>query len=515
MTWKEQRIARIGETKIMHSGLKATIVQYRRANDIDVQFEDGAIREHCGYKEFRDGYISHPDNTRNANKIRRVGQRQLMKNGLTATLIKYRSSASVDVQFDDGVVVKNKTYDQFIGGQIGHPDCLHAMKKKDRTGETRVMNNGMKATIITYRLSDDLDIQFEDGVIREHCAYKEFCEGYIKHPDDTPEGQTTKRIGEKRYMNCGLEATIVEYNSSHDITIQFSDGNVATNKDYSCFLNGTIAHPRLKLSSKSLQETAVGFYLLKFGFIKTSKGDLQHLGFGQMELDFYHPDKKIAVEVDGEVHKLRNQYARDIRKNKVCKDNGIKLYRLREKSLPIIKNSTSFDYVLNGNQLLVGLIDCKKEIDIILTESGFNVSSGAVDYIRDFELIMNMHAKCYFNQYANKRVGEKVFHKTTNQYMTIIDYIGYCNITVQFDDGAVVKNRNYCAFKRGEIKHPSHCSKSHKEQRLGEIRTMNCGLVAKIVKYNNSESISVEFENGCIVNNITYYNWTKGSVKPH
>ena len=38
----------------------------------------------------------------------------------------------------------------------------------------------------------------------------------------------------------------------------------------------------------SLQETAVGFYLIQFGFIKTSKGDLKYLGFGQMELDFYH-----------------------------------------------------------------------------------------------------------------------------------------------------------------------------------------------------------------------------------
>lgn len=382
-----------------------------------------------------------------------------------------------------------------------------------RVGEAKFMHCGLKATIIKYRRANDIDIQFEDGAIREHCAYKEFCEGYIKHPNDTPEGQAAKRIGEKRYMNCGLEATIVEYNSSHDITIQFSDGSVSTNKDYSCFLDGSIAHPKTKSSFGSLQETAVGFYLLKFGFIKTSKGDLQHLGFGQMELDFYHPDKKIAVEVDGEVHKLRNQYARDIRKNKMCKDNGIKLYRLRDKTLPAIENSTSIDYVLNGRQIMNGFIDCKKELDQILFENGFKINSNTIDYDRDFKQIMKTHHTKFINYWKRKRVGEKSFHKVTNQYMTIIDYKDYHHVTIRFDDGFIIKNKNYGAFKRGEIQHEIDSPDTQKCERLGETRKMNNGMITTLIAYRNAEDIDVQFEDGTIIENITYYNWTQGFVK--
>lgn len=512
MSKKEQMHTRIGESGIMHNGMIATIVKYRKSTDIDVQFEDGLIREHCGYQEFKSGYIAHPNNTRNAREKERVGQRRKMKNGLTATLIVYRSSASVDVQFDDGTIVCNKTYDEFNNGKVGHPDCLHINKKKNRVGETKIMFNGMKATIINYRLSNDLDIQFEDGSIREHCAYKEFCNGHIAHPNDTAESQALVRVGEKRHMICGLEATIIEYRSYKDIDVEFEDGSISKHKKYGSFLDGSIAHPNAKSIFGSLQETAVGFYLLKFGFIKTSKGDLKHLGFGQMELDFYHKKEKIAIEVDGEVHKLHNQYERDLRKNQVCLNNNIKLYRLRDKSLPTLEDSTSHDYVLNGKQLIMGFIDCKKELDEILISNGFKINSDTIDYDRDFQQIMKIHAKYYFNKYKKKRIGEKVFHKITNQYITIIDYIDYHHITVKFDDGAIAKNKNYGAFKRGEIKHPKYSSEQQTSDRLGEMKMMNCGSIAKITSYRNAEDIDVEFDDGTVVKNVTYYNFSKGTI---
>ena len=513
MTRKEQKEARLGESRAMHNGMEATIIEYRKSTDIDVRFADGSVRKHCGYQEFKSGYISHPDNTRDASEARRVGEKRKMKNGLTATLITYRSSASVDVRFDDdGVEIHNVTYATFNEGKVGHPDSLHASKKKNRVGETRTMFNGMKATIVEYRLAHDLDIEFEDGVVREHCAYKEFCSGNIAHPNDIAEAQALARIGEKRYMTCGLEATIVEYRSYKDVDVEFEDGTIAKHKSYGNFLEGSIAHPKAQSLFGSLQETVVGFYLLKFGFVKTSKGDLKHLGFGQMELDFYHKKKKIAIEVDGEVHKLHNQYERDIRKNRVCADNNIKLYRLRDKALPMIENSTSRDYVLAGKQFVIGFIDCKKELDEILISNGFMIESDTIDYERDFAQIMRMHAKHYFNKYKKKRIGEKVFHKVTNQYITIIDYMDYNNITVKWDDGAVAKEKNYGAFKRGEIQHPVGSSERQANDRLGEEKMMSCGGVAKIVNYRNAEDIDIKFDDNTVVEHATYYNFSKGTV---
>lgn len=52
----------------------------------------------------------------------------------------------------------------------------------DRTGETRMMNFGLKATIIRYGGSHDIDVQFEQGQIACHRRYSEFKRGYIRSP---------------------------------------------------------------------------------------------------------------------------------------------------------------------------------------------------------------------------------------------------------------------------------------------------------------------------------------------
>ena len=47
---------------------------------------------------------------------------------------------------------------------------------------------------------------------------------------------TTKhRLGEKRTANNGLVMTIVEYNSSMNISVQFETGEIVRNKTYSNF----------------------------------------------------------------------------------------------------------------------------------------------------------------------------------------------------------------------------------------------------------------------------------------
>lgn len=52
----------------------------------------------------------------------------------------------------------------------------------DRTGEVRTMNNGLKATIINYKNSSNIDIQFENGQIVCHNTVNNFIKGNIKCP---------------------------------------------------------------------------------------------------------------------------------------------------------------------------------------------------------------------------------------------------------------------------------------------------------------------------------------------
>ena len=504
---------RIGKTNRMHNGMLATIIEYRKSTDIDVQFEDGAIRKHCRYQEFKHGYISHPNNTRSAREKERVGQKRIMKNGLEATLITYRSSASVDVQFDDGTIIYNKTYDEFNSGKVGHPEFLHINKKKNRVGEKGIAKNGMKMTIVAYRKSTDIDIEFEDGAIREHCAYKEFNTGNISHPTHTTVGMANERIGEKKYMNCGLEATIIKYTKYHDIDISFSDGTKVCNVDYGRFQEGTIEHPLMKERAKSLQESAVEFYMKELGFVKSTRGNLRDVGLGNMELDFYHSEKKIAIEIDGGIHKHKSQYERDLRKNSKCIEAGITLYRLRDKSLPLLDDGLSTNYILNGEKLIMGLVDCKECLEQILCTHDIKLPcENFIDFKRDFSLIMDYHYTRYINYYRNKRIGEQMLHKPTNQIMTIIDYRDYNHIDVQFEDGKKVFNKNYGAFKLGNIAHPSTTQLIQSDDRIGERRKMHCGSVAKIIAYRDSEDMDVMFEDGTIIEGVTYYNFVTETI---
>ena len=113
-------------------------------------------------------------------------------------------------------------------------------KFKDRTGEKRMMNCGLEATIIRYGSAIDIDVQFEDGQVVYHRDYFSFQKGEIAPPNYT---RLIDRTGEKGMMNCGLEATIIRYGGSHDIDVKFEDGQVVYHRDYSSFQKGEISHP--------------------------------------------------------------------------------------------------------------------------------------------------------------------------------------------------------------------------------------------------------------------------------
>lgn len=55
-------------------------------------------------------------------------------------------------------------------------------EKKDRLNETRLNNNGEEMRIIRYGGAMDIDIQFEDGTVIKHRAYGDYKRGYIKNP---------------------------------------------------------------------------------------------------------------------------------------------------------------------------------------------------------------------------------------------------------------------------------------------------------------------------------------------
>lgn len=99
----------------MHSGKIAQIIAWRGTGDIDVQFEDGPIISHCQYSNFKRGTIN-PDFF-----VNRFGEVRLMKNGMRAEIIAYRKAEDIDIKFEDGAIVKNSRYQHFKNVTVMHP----------------------------------------------------------------------------------------------------------------------------------------------------------------------------------------------------------------------------------------------------------------------------------------------------------------------------------------------------------------------------------------------------------
>lgn len=54
------------------------------------------------------------------------------------------------------------------------------------------------------------------------------------------------RLGERNISLNGLEMELVKYINSHDIDVQFEDGTIVYNKNYTNFKKGYIPHPKFK-----------------------------------------------------------------------------------------------------------------------------------------------------------------------------------------------------------------------------------------------------------------------------
>lgn len=169
----------VGETSISSKGEKMTLIEYNCNTNITVQFEDGTIVKKKSYQNFLNGTIRNP----HYNKTTHIGETVTNNQNCEMTVIEYRGINDIDIQFSDNTIVKRKTYHAFIKGSIKNPNYKRVRSiKKDRIGETSINKKGLKMTIIAYRGIKDIDVQFEDDTISYHKQYDAFKKGKIKKP---------------------------------------------------------------------------------------------------------------------------------------------------------------------------------------------------------------------------------------------------------------------------------------------------------------------------------------------
>lgn len=247
----------IGEESISTKGQRMKIVEYISRENITVEFEDGTRVENREYKRFLTGEISNPN-----YKAHYVGEVSVNKStGQKLTLIKYRSSSDVDVKFEDGTVIKHKTYDRFKQGNIRNPNFTSARY----TGQTNIHQvTGMKMTIVAFRTLTDIDVMFEDGVIVKHKSVHNFKKGKITYPNRVK----NLRLGETSVALNGLIMKVVDYKTTKDVEVEFEDG-VRVKTYYDSFVRHSVAHPDLHLMSNghfSKTSTLYNFQIKKLAY---------------------------------------------------------------------------------------------------------------------------------------------------------------------------------------------------------------------------------------------------------
>ena len=165
------RQKRIGEEKLQKSGHKAKIIFYPSGADMTVQFEDGKIIEHVSYYSFSQGTLNY-NKRENPGAIKsfRLGEKCVCSNEMIATIIAYRSSRDIDVQFDDGVVVEHISYDRFFQRGVPHPDHKLVRTTKRCVGTRKRTLTGYREVLRVY---DDgyVDYIDDDGSIVNHASY--------------------------------------------------------------------------------------------------------------------------------------------------------------------------------------------------------------------------------------------------------------------------------------------------------------------------------------------------------
>lgn len=232
-------VDRVGETNRTKNGQLMTLIAYRSSKDVDVQFEDGSVKSHVAYGNFKRGAVSHPSNAPELYGAQtRIGQMQKNNQGLYMKIIAYHSFRKVEVEFKDGST-RYCTYDAFMKGSVVHSgysspnhQAILSNRRKSRLGKTGINNQGYKMRIIEYNSSKDVTVQFKDGSVRQHVEYSSFLRGTVLH----------SHIGDAAISNCGIPMKVIAYKNITDVDIQFDTGYVVTHKTYNNFSLGNIRH---------------------------------------------------------------------------------------------------------------------------------------------------------------------------------------------------------------------------------------------------------------------------------
>lgn len=167
---------RIGEQNRNSLGLLMTIIRYINSKDLDVQFENGTVIHHRTYTEFKMGWIGlsfrfsekflgQQSVDADGNIMTIVGYY-----GWKNCIVSFEDGSKTvctTVQFKNGKVIKplgNRLEDGTVRFQLS----------SERLLETNNSDEGLTITIVGFRSDTDIDVALETGEIINNLTYEAY-----------------------------------------------------------------------------------------------------------------------------------------------------------------------------------------------------------------------------------------------------------------------------------------------------------------------------------------------------
>lgn len=163
----------------------------------------------------------------------------------------------------------------------------------------------------------------------------------------------------------------------------------------------------------SFQEKTIFYYVKQYfkDTIKVTKWE--YFGY---ELDVFIPSISTAIEYDGLFHK--NSLFNDVNKDKACLDNNIKIIRIREPNLPIIKDNS---IIINiKDESFKSLENALKKIFKLLNieEIKFNIKKDQTKILETYKDYSSQKWDSYYNEaYMYFKKNNTINTITTDKYV--------------------------------------------------------------------------------------------------
>ena len=212
--WKAlmEKQSHIGEKVLQCSGLEATIIDYwkteKSTGKVLAMLEDGNIVEGL-YQTFLKGQLYVPGLYYVSNQKRKqhdyFGYEVLKSPVNIGGLSFYRVTKDGEEMLLTPQIMMGEKRRASIQKEIEkivedtRQKLQEEIDKYSPIGITKIMNNGLKATIIDYENFKNVTIQFENGAIRKNIRMDTFNKGKVALPKKDKEQETINEEQEEEY----------------------------------------------------------------------------------------------------------------------------------------------------------------------------------------------------------------------------------------------------------------------------------------------------------------------------